>query len=174
MILQQNEKAWFLLKKCFSIEHVGGKRMKLIFKTASSIAPETALVVTHPKNPEIRQQLETAIQMIEKTITALNPLNNRNIQVPLGAILIIQSEERMCTLRLSNGEQYLYPKRLKYAEADFIKHDFIRINNQTIVNCKAVKQFASTTNARIEITLSDGSTYFISRHYINDFRRSLS
>jgi DNA-binding LytR/AlgR family response regulator len=148
--------------------------MKLIFKTDPNIAAETALIFTHPQEPEIKQQIETAIQMNEKTITALTALNNRNIQLPIRTILIVESEERMCNLRLKTGELYLYPMRLKYAEADFINNGFIRINNQTIVNIKEVKQFAPTTNARIEITLSDGSTYFISRHYIKNFRRALS
>ncbi|KAF5080631.1 LytTR family transcriptional regulator [Acetobacterium wieringae] len=148
--------------------------MKLIFKTDASITKETALIVTHPQDTLIKQQLERAVVMTEKNITAINPRNSRNIQVPIGTILIVESEERMCNLRLTTGEIYLYPKRLKYAEADFINHGFIRINNQTIINSKAVKQFVPTTNARIELTLSDGSTYFISRHYINNFRRSLS
>lgn len=148
--------------------------MKLIFKTDASITKETALIVTHPQDTLIKQQLERAVVMTEKNITAINPRNSRNIQVPIGTILIVESEERMCNLRLTTGEIYLYPKRHKYAEADFINHGFIRINNQTIINSKAVKQFVPTTNARIELTLSDGSTYFISRHYINNFRRSLS
>lgn len=148
--------------------------MKLIFKTDSNIALETALIISHPQNKGIKQQLETAILMSEKAITALNPLNNRNIQVPMRTILAVESEERMCTLRLTSGEQYLYAKRLKYAEADFTDNGFIRINNQTIINIRAIKQFAPTTNARIELILSDGSTYFISRHYIHNFRRSLS
>lgn len=148
--------------------------MKLIFKTDANIAAETALIFTHPKEPGIKQQIETAIQMNEKTITAVNTLNNRNIQVPIRTILIVESEERMCNLRLTTGEMYLYAKRLKYAEADFINNGFIRINNQTIINIKEVKQFTPTTNARIEISLSDGSTYFISRHYIKNFRRALS
>lgn len=148
--------------------------MKLIFKTDASITKETALIVTHPQDTLIKQQLEQAVVMTEKNITAINPRNSRNIQVPIGTILIVESEERMCNLRLTTGEIYLYPKRLKHAEADFINHGFIRINNQTIINSKAVKQFVPTTNARIELNLSDGSTYFISRHYINNFRRSLS
>ncbi|PKM74865.1 MAG: hypothetical protein CVU92_04290 [Firmicutes bacterium HGW-Firmicutes-17] len=148
--------------------------MKLIFKTDTNIAAETALIFTHPKEQAIKQQIEMAIQMNEKTITAVNTMNNRNIQVPIRAILIVESEERMCNLRLTTGELYLYPKRLKYAEADFINNGFIRINNQTIINIKEVKQFAPTTNARIELSLSDGSTYFISRHYIKNFRRALS
>jgi len=148
--------------------------MKLIFKTDTNIAAETALIFIHPQEQRIKQQIETAIQMNEKTITALNTVNNRNIQVPIRTILIVESEERMCNLRLTTGEMYLYAKRLKYAEADFVNHGFIRINNQTIINIKEVKQFAPTTNARIEITLSDGSTYFISRHYIKNFRRALS
>ena len=148
--------------------------MKLIFKTDRNMAIETALIFTHPNEQEVKQQIEIAIQKNEKTITALNALNNRNIQVPIQAILIVESEERMCNLRLTTGEMYLYAKRLKYAEADFINNGFIRINNQTIVNIKEVQQFAPTTNARIEITLSDGSSYFISRHYIKNFRRALS
>ncbi|MGV8906210.1 MAG: LytTR family DNA-binding domain-containing protein [Acetobacterium sp.] len=148
--------------------------MKLIFKTDKNIAAETALIFTHPNEQGIKQQIEIAIQTNEKTITALNALNNRNIQVPIQAILIVESEERMCNLRLTTGEMYLYPKRLKYAEADFVNNGFIRINNQALINIKEIKQFAPTTNARIEITLSDGSTYFISRHYIENFRRALS
>ena len=148
--------------------------MKLIFKTDKNMAIETALIFTHPNEREVKQKIEIAIQKNEKTITALNALNNRNIQVPIQAILIVESEERMCNLRLTTGEMYLYTKRLKYAEADFINNGFIRINNQTIVNIKEVQQFAPTTNARIEITLSDGSSYFISRHYIKNFRRALS
>ena len=142
--------------------------MKLIFKTDRNMAVETALIFTHPNEQNVIQQIEIAMQKNEKTITALNALNNRNIQVPIQAILIVESEDRMCNLRLTTGEMYLYPKRLKYAETDFINNGFIRINNQTIVNIKAVQQFAPTTNARIEITLSDGSTYFISRHYIEN------
>jgi len=148
--------------------------MKLIFKTDKNMAIETVLIFTHPNEREVKQKIEIAIQKNEKTITALNALNNLNIQVPIQAILIVESEERMCNLRLTTDEMYLYTKRLKYAEADFINNGFIRINNQTIVNIKEVQQFAPTTNARIEITLSDGSTYFISRHYIKNFRRALS
>jgi len=148
--------------------------MKLIFKTDKNMATETALIFTHPNEQEVKQQIEIAIQKNEKTIMALNALNNRNIQVPIQAILIVESEDRMCNLRLTTGEMYLYTKRLKYAEADFIDSGFIRINNQTMVNIKEVQQFAPTNNARIEITLSDGSTYFISRHYIKNFRRTLS
>lgn len=148
--------------------------MKLIFKTDTNIAAETALIFTHPKESGIKQQIEMAIQMNQKTITAVNTVNNRNIQIPIQAILVVESEERMCNLRLTTGELYLYAKRLKYAEDDFINNGFIRINNQTIVNIKEVKQFAPTTNARIELSLSDGSTYFISRHYIKNFRRDLS
>ncbi|WP_115028382.1 LytTR family DNA-binding domain-containing protein [Acetobacterium bakii] len=148
--------------------------MKLIFKTDKNMAAETALIFTHPNEQRIKQQIEIAVQTNGKTITALNALNNRNIQVPIQAILIVESEERMCNLRLTTGEMYLYMKRLKYAEADFCSNSFIRINNQMIVNIKEVQQFAPTANARIEIILSDGSTYFISRHYIKNFRRALS
>lgn len=147
--------------------------MKLIFKTASKIAPETALIFTHPQEPGIKQQIERAIQVYEQTITVIDPVNNRNAQVPLTAIMSVESEDRMCQIRLKTGELYLYPKRLKYAEIDFANDGFIRINNQTLVNLRDVKQFAPTANARIEITLSDGSSYYISRHYIKNFRRSL-
>lgn len=148
--------------------------MKLIFKTDTGVAADTALIFTHPSEQALKEQIETAIQGNQQTIAVINPINNRTVQIPIRAILVIESEERMCNLRLTSGEQYLYPKRLKHAEADFSAVDFIRINNQTMINIREVTQFASTTNARIEITLSDRSTYFISRHYIKNFRRALS
>lgn len=147
--------------------------MKLIFKTNSKITPDTALIFTHPQAPGIKQQIEMAIHGHEQTITVIDPTNSRNIQVPLSAIISVESEDRMCQIRLRTGALYLYPKRLKYAEIDFANDGFIRINSQALVNLRDVKQFAPTTNARIEITLSDGSSYYISRHYIKNFRRSL-
>lgn len=147
--------------------------MKLIFKTNPNMDKNTAMIFTHPNEIEIKNQIERFILTNEKKVTAINGLNNRNIQIPIRSILAIESEERMCNLRLKTGEMYLYKKRLKVAEKDFSKDGFIRINNQTMVNIREVKEFVNTTNARIEVTLSDGSRYFISRYYMNDFRRAL-
>ncbi len=147
--------------------------MKIIFKTDPQMEKNIALIFTHPNENAVKNKIEALIEKNQKKITAINGLNNRNIQISMDSILAIESEERMCNLRLKTGEMYLYKKRLKAAEADFSEDGFIRINNQTIVNIREVKEFVNTTNARIEVTLSDGSRYFISRYYINDFRRAL-
>lgn len=147
--------------------------MKIIFKTDPDMDKNMALIFTHPNEYEIKNQIASLIEKNQKMITVINGLNNRNIQIPICSILAIESEDRMCNLRLKTGEMYLYKQRLKVAEADFSEDGFIRINNQTVVNIREVKEFASTTNARIEVTLSDGTRYFISRYYINHFRRAL-
>lgn len=147
--------------------------MKIIFKTDPDMDKNMALIFTHPNEYEIKNQIASLIEKNQKMITVINGRNNRNIQIPICSILAIESEDRMCNLRLKTGEMYLYKQRLKVAQADFSEDGFIRINNQTMVNIREVKEFASTTNARIEVTLSDGTQYFISRYYINHFRRAL-
>ncbi|WKY44534.1 LytTR family DNA-binding domain-containing protein [Eubacteriaceae bacterium ES2] len=147
--------------------------MKFIFKTDLNLAKDSALIVTHPEEQALKKQIEGLLQHSKKTIIVIDGLNNRNVQVPVDSILVIESEERMCNLRLKNGDMYLYNKRLKTVEEELLADGMIRINNQMMVNIDEVKAFSAASNARIEVTLSDGSSYLISRYYVKAFRRAL-
>ncbi|WKY47763.1 LytTR family DNA-binding domain-containing protein [Eubacteriaceae bacterium ES3] len=147
--------------------------MKFIFKTDLRVEKDSAMILTHPEESSTKKQIEDLLHKNKKNITAINGLNNRNIQVSVDSILVIESEDRMCNLRLKNGEMYLYNKRLKVVEDELLADGLIRINNQTMVNIREVKEFSAASNARIEVILSDGLSYIISRYYVKAFRRAL-
>ncbi|MGC6769846.1 LytTR family DNA-binding domain-containing protein [Enterococcus sp. LJL128] len=148
--------------------------MKTEFQTQEEVAVGKVLIMTNPEHQKDWPKLEQAINGINQTVTAINAVNNRKIQIPVQSIISIESEDRMCNLKLENGNMYLYGKRLKYAEVEFRSNRFMRINNQTLINLNHVAQFTSSVNARIQLLMKDGTTYIISRHYIKEFRRALS
>lgn len=148
--------------------------MNVIFKAKEQLALEDVMVVTHPDKEKEWQQLRQAIEQTEKVLTVIDGKNNRNCQIPISAVISIESEDRSCNLTMASGEMFLYTKRLKYVEQEFAPYGFIRVNNQVVINHKEIERFSATTNARIELLMKNGATYFISRHYIKTFRRLFS
>lgn len=148
--------------------------MNIMFKGKEQLAIEDVLVVTHPAREQDWERLQQAIKLTEKTITVIDGRNNRSSQLPISSVISFESEDRLCNVKTVGGEMLLYTKRLKYVEEEVAQYGFFRINNQVVINHKEIEQFTATTNARIELLMKDGSTYFISRHYIKTFRRVFS
>lgn len=148
--------------------------MNIMFKGKEQLAIEDVLVVTHPAREQDWGRIQQAIKQTEKTITVINGRNNRSSQLPISSVTSFESEDRLCNVKTIDGEMFLYTKRLKYVEEEAAQYGFFRINNQVVINHKEIEQFTATTNARIELLMKDGSTYFISRHYIKNFRRIFS
>lgn len=148
--------------------------MKVIFETDTGVDRNTAKVVTHPEEQEHWSQLEEAIQSFEKMMVVMNPKNDRSVQIRLSTVAVIQSEDRMCSVRLITGEMYLLSQRLKYVEESLASTHLIKINNQTIINTSYIQEFSSSDHARIKVVLKDGSSYYVSRFYIKQFRGKLS
>ncbi|WP_321388809.1 LytTR family DNA-binding domain-containing protein [uncultured Enterococcus sp.] len=148
--------------------------MNIIFKAKEQLGREEVLILTHPEKERDWQQLRQAIEKTERGLTVIDGRNDRTLQIPISAVTSIESEDRWCNIKVVSGGMYLYHKRLKYVEEELTPYGFMRINNQVIINHKEIKQFSATTNARIELLMKDGSTYFISRHYIKAFRRVFS
>ncbi|WP_186380928.1 LytTR family DNA-binding domain-containing protein [Paenibacillus xylanexedens] len=147
--------------------------MKLIFEISSLLERSTAKIVTHPEEQQHWDSIREAIQQMDTKMVVINAKNNRNVQIPLSSIAVIQSEDRLCSVRLITGEYYLLPKRLKFVEEDLSEQHFVRINNQTIINTACIQTFAATQQARIQVELVDGSSYYVSRYYIKQFRGKL-
>ncbi|AWB42990.1 hypothetical protein DCC85_01250 [Paenibacillus sp. CAA11] len=148
--------------------------MQFIFEADPGMDQGTARVTTHPQEKAQWGSIKEAISQTEKKIIAIRARNNRQIPLPVSSIAVIQSEDRMCCVRVITGEMYLIPKRLKFVEEDLSKSCFLKINNQTVINTRYIKEFSSTEHARIEVTLKDGTSYLVSRHYIKKFRGSLT
>ncbi|MBB3113196.1 DNA-binding LytR/AlgR family response regulator [Paenibacillus phyllosphaerae] len=148
--------------------------MKIIFEADSGMALQVAKVTTHPAEKELWGQLTHAIHSAERKIVVIDARNDRKVEVPLSTIAVIQSEDRMCSVRLITGEMYLLGKRLKVVEEDLGSAAFMKINNQTIINMSYITAFSSTDQARVEVVLHDQSSYFVSRHYMKTFKERLS
>lgn len=124
-----------------------------------------------PENVNLGHDLESYIRQISK-ITVINTKNDSKIKVNINDILKFQSEGNMCCVEMKSKELYLINKRLKEIESLNYKN-FVKINNQTIINLNEVKEFSSATNARLEVILSDGSFHFVNRHYVKIIKERL-
>lgn len=124
-----------------------------------------------PENVNLGHELESYIRQISK-ITVINTKNDSNIKVNINDILKFQSEGNMCCVEMKSKELYLINKRLKEIEGLNYKN-FVKINNQTIINLNEVKEFSSAPNARLEVILSDGSFHFVNRHYVKIIKERL-
>ncbi|GGO04956.1 LytTR family DNA-binding domain-containing protein [Saccharibacillus kuerlensis] len=147
--------------------------MKITFEADAVLDRRTAKVLTHPEEQGRWPQIREAIEQADEKIGLINAANDRVVQVPLGQIAVIESEDRMCGVTLITGERYLLNKRLKAAEEDFQAPRFLRINNRTIIGTDHIREFSSAAHARIEVMLNDGSQHVVSRFYIQQFRRGL-
>ncbi|HEY4432672.1 MAG TPA: LytTR family DNA-binding domain-containing protein [Paenibacillus sp.] len=146
--------------------------MDIIFEADSGIDRSMAKVTTHPAEKEHWGKIKEAINNSEKKIIVINAKNDRNVQILISSITVIESEDRMCSVRVITGERYLLNRRLKFAEECFNSASFLKINNQTIINRCYIKEFSSTDNARIKVILTDDTSYFVSRYYIKNFKGS--
>ncbi|WJH30587.1 LytTR family transcriptional regulator [Paenibacillus sp. CC-CFT742] len=144
--------------------------MKVTFETDASMERSLAKIVTNPAEQMRWDEIDKAISHLERQLVVINPKNNRNVQIQPSSILAIESEDRMCNVRVISGESYLLGKRLKYVEEDLDSSQFLKINNSTMINVKHIQTFAATDHARIQVELKDGSSYYVSRYYIKNFR----
>lgn len=124
-----------------------------------------------PENINLGQDLKNYIRQNSK-LTVINATNDRKLQVNINDILYFQSEGHMCCVKMKSKELYLINKRLKEIENSSYRN-FVKINNQTIINLNEIKEFSSAPNARLEVILSDGSSHFVNRHYVKIIKERL-
>ncbi|CAM2874143.1 LytTR family DNA-binding domain-containing protein [Hathewaya histolytica] len=145
--------------------------MKIKILLDKLINREDLVIKTHPDNSEFVENLKDYLERDSK-ITVINAKNNRKIKVDIHSILVFQSEGNMCCLKMKTGELYLINKRLKELESLGYRH-FIKINNQTIINMNEIQEFSGATNARLEVIMSDKTSYFVNRHYVKLIKERL-
>ncbi|MEI2397151.1 LytTR family DNA-binding domain-containing protein [Paenibacillus phytohabitans] len=146
--------------------------MDIIFEAESGMGQGIAKIVTHPAEQGQWGNIEAAIQAAERRIVVINAKNDRNVSIVTNTIAVIEPEGRMCSVRVITGEMFLLNTRLKFALEVLDSPRFMKINYQTIINTSYIKEFSATDNARIKVNLTDGSYYYVSRYYMNNFRRS--
>jgi DNA-binding LytR/AlgR family response regulator len=148
-------------------------QVKVIFEADPGADPHVAKVTTHPAVKEQWGTMKEAIVNAASKLTVIDAKNGRQVQIPLSCVAAIESEDRMCNVRVITGERYLLQMRLKAVEESLNSSHFTKINNQTIINVSFIKEFSSTDHARIKVVLTDQSSFFVSRFYIKNFRGKL-
>ncbi len=78
----------------------------------------------------------------------------------------------MCNVQTLDGVMFLLNQRLKGVNETLANTRIMQINNQVMVNLDHVTQFVAASNARIELHLPNQLTYYVSRHYLKQFRRN--
>lgn len=148
--------------------------MKVVFEENQEMQLNEAKVFTHPEEKSKWDRIREAIGQSETELVVIQASNDRHVKIKLSSIMAIESEDRMCGVRVITGEGYLLNQRLKYVEIELEDTPLIRINNQTIINTQHISNFSAAEHARIQVNLIDGSSYYVSRFYIKNFRRKLS
>lgn len=146
--------------------------MRIIFKADSGVEQGVTKVVTHPAEQEQWGNIEAALQAAERRSVVINAKNGRNVSIVTRTIAVIEPEGRMCSVRVITGERFLLNTRLKFALEALDSPQFMKINNQTIINTSYIKEFSATDHARLQVILTNGEDHFVSRYYINHFRRN--
>lgn len=146
--------------------------MKINILFDKLMSKEELIIKSNPENCYLVQEIKNNLENNFK-ITVINASNNRKLQINILSILVFQSEGHMCCVKVKSGEFYLINKRLKEV-LELTKRNFVKINNQTIINLNEVKEFNSASNARLQVMLSDESSYFVNRHYVKLIKERLS
>ncbi len=94
---------------------------------------------------------------------------------------VILQEEEICRVYAANGKvfavteagEYVLRLKLYEAEARFDKNSFVRISNSEIVNLDKIKGFDLNFVGTICMTLTNGSSSYVSRRYVSKIKKML-
>lgn len=148
--------------------------MQIKFTRDSEMSLDTLKIITHPQQEKEWRNIKKAILTYEQELIVIDAKTDNKVPIKVSDIIAIESEERMCNIKLKSGQMFLLNIRLKKFEETNKNINFIRINNGVMINFNQIKNFQSSENARIEVTMSDESVYFVNRYYIKKFKESLS
>ena len=141
--------------------------MQVEIKIDSTVTEPKVVILTDQINEEIneifRKLSDTESQMIagfqNDTVTLLDQ----------DTILRIYAANGKVFAATEKGE-YLIRLRLYELDARLRRDRFVRISNSEIINLKKVRHFDLRFSGTICVSLSDGTTTYISRRYVSKIK----
>lgn len=141
--------------------------MQVEIKIDSTVTEPKVVILTDQINEEIneifRKLSDTESQMIagfqNDTVTLLDQ----------DTILRIYAANGKVFAATEKGE-YLIRLRLYELDARLRRDRFVRISNSEIINLKKVRHFDLSFSGTICVSLSDGTTTYISRRYVSKIK----
>ena len=141
--------------------------MQVEIKIDSTVTEPKVVILTDQINEEIneifRKLSDTESQMIagfqNDTVTLLDQ----------DTILRIYAANGKVFAATEKGE-YLIRLRLYELDARLRRDRFVRISNSEIINLKKVRHFDLSFSGTICVSLSDGTTTYVSRRYVSKIK----
>lgn len=132
------------------------------------------ILITVETTTETKQQYEKIAQHLSelnKKTTVINGKNNRELQLPIREIVLIEAEGTVCNIVTRDGQYYLLNKRLKDAEQLLIEETyFVKINKTTMINLYDVKEFEMLDHFKIQIETKNGYQQVVNRSFTKLFK----
>ncbi|MGY3779223.1 LytTR family DNA-binding domain-containing protein [Isobaculum melis] len=145
--------------------------MELVHKINNQL---DRIFITVETTTEAEQQYEKIAQHLSelnKKTTVINGKNNRELQLPIRDIVLIEAEGTVCNLVTRDGQYYLLNKRLKDAEQLLNEETyFVKINKTTMINLYDVKEFEMIDHFKIQIETKNGYQQVVNRSFTKLFK----
>lgn len=144
--------------------------MQVEIKIDSSAEEPKVIIVTNRVTDEISE--------------LVNRLSSESAQIIAGfreseAVLLDQAEIVRIyaadgkVYATANGGDYQLRLRLYECETRLDRRRFVRISNSEIINLEKVREFDLSFAGTIRVTLSDGTTTYVSRRYVSKIKQVL-
>ena len=144
--------------------------MQVEIKIDDSCIEPRVIIITDKVNDEINDILNTLSSKTPEVITGFyNDL--AEILSPEDIIRIYAEGGK--AFASVNRKEYTLRQRLYELEEQLTKYSFVRISNSEIINLKKVRNFDLSLSGTICVTLSDGTTTYVSRRYVSKIKQVL-
>ncbi len=144
--------------------------MQLEIKIDAAFKEPKIIILTD----KMTDELNTLVGKIsEKSPRILSGFRNDTLEIlEQSDIIRLYTAAGKVYAQAENGE-YTLRLRLYELEQRLDKDKFVRISNSEIVNLKKVKNFDLSFAGTICVTLSDGTTTYVSRRYVKKIKQVL-
>lgn len=144
--------------------------MQIEVKIDSTCAEPKVIIVTDKMTEEVQRIMSLIADDSPQVLSGFK--GDVLVVIDPADILRIYAGSNKVFAVTADGE-YLLRLRLYEVEKRLDKHKFVRISNSEIVNLKKVKSFDLSFVGTICVQLSDGTSAFVSRRYVNKIKQIL-
>ena len=144
--------------------------MQVEIKIDDSYIEPKVIIITDKVTDEINDILNT---ISSKSPEVIMGFYNKLAEILSPEDIIRIYAENGKTFASVNRKEYILRQRLYELEEQLSKHSFVRISNSEIINLKKARSFDLSLSGTICVTLSDGTSTYVSRRYVSKIKQVL-
>ncbi|MEE3333398.1 MAG: LytTR family DNA-binding domain-containing protein [Ruminococcus sp.] len=144
--------------------------MQVEIKIDDSYIEPKVIIITDKVTDEINDILNT---ISSKSPEVIMGFYNKLAEILSPEDIIRIYAENGKTFASVNRKEYILRQRLYELEEQLSKHSFVRISNSEIINLKKARNFDLSLSGTICVTLSDGTSTYVSRRYVSKIKQVL-